>query len=1532
MRAPTFNFTITARNLTGGVFSQLRGSLSSIRNDATRATSTFGSMGARVEGLAGEFFKAEMAANAVTFALGKVGEGVNFIKSGFVEATQIQNEAIVAASTFSALTGTSFDEAGEALEKLNQRLAKSAATLPGATQDYKALATTINDNLIEAFKDANGKLDVQAWEDATASISESYGAITAASTKMTGNTALGLTKALSGSSVAELRSIALFEQNPVLLSELEKKLAERNAKTLRDLELKDRINIVKEIGEKFISGDFKKAAGESVDGLIQSFKSSLLDPTSGVFGLMRDLESETEGTQSVFSAYNETLKLLIGSGSIWESLGQIFGQLGLSIDPMKAIAAGFNAFNAGLTVIANILRDVSRAIASMLGGADAIGDATAAISASSNPQQILQKLKKIDLGQISTAISNNLGKALEPLASDLLGISTDEFKIERNIDYGQIVKQLGKPLEALADIGASADDFQVKSEIDYAAYFQKISLAFMERFDELAVEAGSSLGKGTGAILNAIADPLYKVAEFAIAGIPQVGEIMGSALASIAAGIGNFASESAKWVAAQLPKIINLARSGVAAAGDFVKNLNLSEIVVRFVESWMPGVNAGLQGLAAEAIPGILNIFSDLVSAASDVAWEVGSAISAGLWAFVSGIDWGQLLLAIGKGILNLDWGGAIVAGGKAYTTILAFSAAKQVALGLLGVSTAFASNLVSSLSAALIGKVAALGASLSGALSGFASTAIASFSASFPSLAASLSSLSAAASASFASFGASLAAAAGLLAAPVALFAGTVAVLAGAFLLLSGGEIADFKFALEGWKQSMGELTGIEISSFGDAIAASVAGAVDVATSIAGAIGSQATLAKSETTLAFQQARSGLESLGLELAKLPEQGLDALAIAKQKIAELPAKASRLGELARGTASDLGAGLGQSKIDLESISGVDIDSIGDAVGVVVYQYSRLLPEAAETALSAVGSSLSLLASQAKLSAATFFNGSQWQSWLSGWKEIGNFASGAPNKVLSAFRTSWQDWLEGWQLLGSYLASAPNTVLVSIESWWRQWAAGWQSLGSWLASAPSQTQSAVVSWWGAWDNGLQALGTNLVSGVGATRDSTIAWFESWQEGLAGFGDYLVSGISQARGLVADWWEAWLEGLGSFGNSVSAGIKSIQGWWDGFWGAVWGAIEPLAKIINNDIDNLRESWGIISKSLQGIPGIIKELIDKIKEAIRGFIPNAIAGAGNAMANVSQPVQQVAQSVTSTVTNVVQEVTQGTSASSADASPATDSVPAASDSDSVPASFAGQIPTFAFGMPSIDSILAAAKLEAGNMPSGASLAIANTSEFILTPSQMGQLLSEVSLSSIAQNLGGAIAAIAGMGSSEQSSGALPDLGSILKNAIGAIAPSISGAKGSSDLGSSIAAIAPTIGKPRTGGTKSPSQSGRALPDLGSILKNAIGTGIAAIAPSIGEPKIDLGEIMGLIANPSSPALATASPEQAPALAAIPSPAMAPGYQTPNSQNYPQKNITIGPVHIHVSGSTSDPEKQARQVLKYIDDLLKNEMNATL
>ncbi len=120
----------------------------------------------------------------------------------------------------------------------------SAATLPGATQEYKNLATSIQDNVLEAFRGLDGEVDLQGFEDTVTSISESFGALTASSTKQVGNTAMGLTKALSGASVAGLRTNMFFEQNPVILNEIEKKLQELGVETLSDLDIKTRVKLM----------------------------------------------------------------------------------------------------------------------------------------------------------------------------------------------------------------------------------------------------------------------------------------------------------------------------------------------------------------------------------------------------------------------------------------------------------------------------------------------------------------------------------------------------------------------------------------------------------------------------------------------------------------------------------------------------------------------------------------------------------------------------------------------------------------------------------------------------------------------------------------------------------------------------------------------------------------------------------------------------------------------------------------------------------------------------------------------------------------------------------------------------------------------------------------------------------------------------------------------------------------------------------------------------------------------------------------
>ena len=352
--------------------------------------------------------KAILATDFIKFGLKKAVEGalgtlpgqVSQVIAGTLsggsnlgQGIQLQLETNTAVSTLAALTNLDIGGAADQIDALNKRLAASAAALPGETQEYKNLANVLSDNLIGAFKGIDGTLDTSGYIDSLSSLSESFGAITASTTKDTGNTALALTRALGGATESQLRQFAFFEQAPTALSAISSKLAQTGVESLADLTIEGRVKLLEAVGNTLITDDFKKLAENSVDGLLQSFRSSLFDPTTGILGLNRDLDSGLKGTQSVFTSFNEVLRGLIGQSS--DDMGLLFRiadsakKAGLNIgDPLAnqkrildAIAQSieyaktktddFFQAPAGQLII-SVMNSVQSAIQAVLGDADAL--------------------------------------------------------------------------------------------------------------------------------------------------------------------------------------------------------------------------------------------------------------------------------------------------------------------------------------------------------------------------------------------------------------------------------------------------------------------------------------------------------------------------------------------------------------------------------------------------------------------------------------------------------------------------------------------------------------------------------------------------------------------------------------------------------------------------------------------------------------------------------------------------------------------------------------------------------------------------------------------------------------------------------------------------------------------------------------------------------------------------------------------------------------------------------------------------------
>ncbi|MBD2452247.1 hypothetical protein H6G76_35140 [Nostoc sp. FACHB-152] len=302
----------------------------------------------------GATLRANLLATALTSGISSAFSALN---SKFKESAQLQLNNITGASTYAALTGRTFSDAEQVISKINDRLAEAAASLPGNTQAYKDIALGIQDNLIPAFVDANGVFNEGAFLEGLEDITKGLGVLGAASDVASKDVSKFTAKFLGGSSLSQLQQLLFAEANPAFLALVEKKLAV-SGKKLEQLTVKERAEILKAVQAQLVTPDTINAASNSVGGLIESLKSNLFEPSKGLFGLMRDLDKNTKGEQSVLNALNQGLAALIGPEGLLTSLGVTMSLLGITFgDPMELLRNGILFFTDKVKQLNSILTD-----------------------------------------------------------------------------------------------------------------------------------------------------------------------------------------------------------------------------------------------------------------------------------------------------------------------------------------------------------------------------------------------------------------------------------------------------------------------------------------------------------------------------------------------------------------------------------------------------------------------------------------------------------------------------------------------------------------------------------------------------------------------------------------------------------------------------------------------------------------------------------------------------------------------------------------------------------------------------------------------------------------------------------------------------------------------------------------------------------------------------------------------------------------------------------------------------------------------
>jgi len=320
----------------------------SAKDDASRV---FSGLNRTIEG---SVLKANLLAQAIG---GGLTSAVSALNNKFKEAANLQLNNITAASTYAALTGRAFGDAEQVISKINDRLAEAAASLPGNTQAYKDIALGIQDNLIPAFVDANGVFNEGAFLDGLTDITKGLGVLGAASQVASKDVSKFTAKFLGGSSISQLRQLLFAEANPAFLALVEKKLAE-SGKKLEQLTVKERAEILRAVQAQLVTPETIRAASNSVGGLIEGLKSSLFEPTKGVFGLLRDLDKNTKGEQSVLTAINEGLIAVLGEDGLLSNIGKSLKLLGISFgDPLVPIRNGILSFNKKIEEFNSFLKE-----------------------------------------------------------------------------------------------------------------------------------------------------------------------------------------------------------------------------------------------------------------------------------------------------------------------------------------------------------------------------------------------------------------------------------------------------------------------------------------------------------------------------------------------------------------------------------------------------------------------------------------------------------------------------------------------------------------------------------------------------------------------------------------------------------------------------------------------------------------------------------------------------------------------------------------------------------------------------------------------------------------------------------------------------------------------------------------------------------------------------------------------------------------------------------------------------------------------
>lgn len=703
---------------------------------------------------------------AVSAAGAAVGAAFKFMGGQVKSASDTQLDMIGSAGALKDVMGGTFEDSMKFAKGLNKEFVSLGAALPGTADDFSMVGRAVSDDVIRAFKTADG-IDLDGAKNTLLGLTEGWTLLAQQSKTSSAEAGQLLTRLIGGDRSA--LKMMMFDRSPAFKSALNKVL-EANGKTLKDwdqVSTKERAKWLDEATKLTIPPEAISAMSNTLDGVTSEWKNALLDPTTGVFGMLREIPemgdmTALDGLTNLFQSVDGLFKALADKfpfkPDVMAGLLSVFNSLSSMVDGATSALQGFSLSNLNLSSLGDKLQkwivdgvqkvvtmfqslppiDVANVVSQLLTVQEKIRgwllNTIQAITSSLNLSSAgnVTSFMSGAISQIMTTL-NQVGQVLAQKFNQSVQVIRDAIS---SVDWSAIGSQIGTLLGQAVSQGLGVI-MSTAVAIDWGgviAGIVELRNAIVNGTRAMLFSLGGVLlgqfMQGAAIIGAAVMAQVTPIVQSVITGVQAMMAQIGMAIQSIVSTISSaFQSMVAGMMAigASLSAAFTGLMTSIQTAMTSVVT-TLSAAFQGMVAGMMAigaSLSAAFTGLMASIQASIANVVATLSAAFQSIMASMtamGASLTAQFTAIMSSIQatMANIMASISSTIASIGTG--ILGGLQA-----AASAAIAAAATLAGQVMSGVQNLVATIASAVNSALASAGSAIKGAIGGAVSNAVAS-------------------------------------------------------------------------------------------------------------------------------------------------------------------------------------------------------------------------------------------------------------------------------------------------------------------------------------------------------------------------------------------------------------------------------------------------------------------------------------------------------------------------------------------------------------------------------------------------------------------------------------------------------------------------------------------------------------------------------------------------------------------------------------------------------------------------------------